>query len=237
MYLVFSSNCVNVMLKAVIFDLHGTLIRAVGEVPDFAVSEYLVSRGYDVSPQQFHAGLVFTVFVDYPRYGYGSWREFLGHVLEVIGVVVDEDTLEGLTAMFRECRYELYPDALNAIPRVRELGLKTVVATTTPRFMFYKYLEPIEECLDLVVTGFEAGCDKSNPRMYTCILEQLGARPEEVVVVGDNPLLDVEIPLRLGMHAILLDRRGVRRGKHRFVVKDLNEAVAIIRELLQASSP
>lgn len=224
-------------MRAVIFDLYGTLIRAVEEVSDSTVSEYLVRRGYDVSPQQFHVSFAFTALVDYPRRGHNSWRDFLGQVLEKLGVVVDEDTLRGLVEMFEGCRYELYPDALNAVSRVKDLGLKTAIATTAPKFMFYEYLEPIKRYLDLIITGFEVGCDKSNPRMYAKIIEQLGAQPGEVVVVGDDPILDVEIPLRMGMHAILLDRRarygrGVR--EYRLIAKNLSEAVTIIEELLGA---
>jgi len=100
--------------------------------------------------------------------------------------------------MSKEFKYELYPVALYTVPRVKDLGLKTAVATTTPKFMFYKYLRPIKRYLDLIITGFEAGCDKSNPRMYTKVIERLEVQSNEVIVAAPDPLLDVEGPLRDG---------------------------------------
>ena len=43
------------MIRAVLFDLHGTLTHVENPVSDFEISDYLFSRGYEVSPQQLRA--------------------------------------------------------------------------------------------------------------------------------------------------------------------------------------
>lgn len=63
-------------VKAVLFDLYGTLAYAEEEVPDEVASAFLLSRGYEVYPQAFAASWRFVGFVDYPRYGYESWKRF-----------------------------------------------------------------------------------------------------------------------------------------------------------------
>ena len=44
-------NCIGMlMVEAVLFDLHGTLAYVDNPVSDIEISEYLFSRGYEVSP-------------------------------------------------------------------------------------------------------------------------------------------------------------------------------------------
>ena len=68
-------------IRAVLFDLYGTLTYVENPVSDQEASDFLLSSGYEVSPQQFKASWAFVAFVDYPRYGYGGSRSFLRRVL------------------------------------------------------------------------------------------------------------------------------------------------------------
>jgi len=43
------------MIRAVLFDLHGILAYVENPVSDFEISDYLFSRGYEVSLQQLKA--------------------------------------------------------------------------------------------------------------------------------------------------------------------------------------
>jgi putative hydrolase of the HAD superfamily len=87
------------------------------------------------------------------------------------------------------------------------------------------------------MTGYEAGCDKTNPRMYRKILEALNVRPEEAVMIGDDVQTDVLLPKRLGMKAILLDRekKNVQCPLADAIVNDLNEAMEIVIRKLDKS--
>ncbi len=124
------------------------------------------------------------IFVDYPRDCYENWRAFIDRVLSRLNVEVDEETFRELVEMFEKHEYALYLDAVRAVSQVKNLGLKTAIMTTTPRFMFYKSIEPIRSYIGYVFTGCETGCDKSNPKIYLKALEFVGVKPEECVVVG-----------------------------------------------------
>jgi FMN phosphatase YigB (HAD superfamily) len=79
------------------------------------------------------------------------------------------------------------------------------------------------------MTGYEAGCDKSNPKMYKKILEILKVKPHEAVVIGDEVELDFLLPKSLGINAVLLDREHKCKGE--FVdasVYDLEEAMETV---------
>lgn len=82
-----------VRLKAVLFDLHGTLAYVENPVTELEISEYLFSRGYEVSPQQLKAAWAFVAFIDYPLFGYGSWRSFFSRIFWRLKVEVDKEAL------------------------------------------------------------------------------------------------------------------------------------------------
>ena len=56
-------------MRAVIFDLVGTLAFIENQVDNKEVSSFLVSRGYEVYPQEFGVAWGFVSFIDYPKVG------------------------------------------------------------------------------------------------------------------------------------------------------------------------
>jgi putative hydrolase of the HAD superfamily len=81
------------------------------------------------------------------------------------------------------------------------------------------------------MTGYEAGCDKSNPKMYKKVLEILNLKPEEAVMIGDDMRLDIMLPKKLGIKTILLDREAKIHAKSEpadALVNNLNGAVKTI---------
>ena len=214
-----------------LFDLYGTLTYVENPISNEEASDFLLSRGYGVSPQQFKAAWDFVAFVDYPRYGYGCWRSFLRRVLWRLKVELDDETLDGLVKLFSRSEHKLYPDAAEAVTQVKDHGLKTAIATTIARFKFEKAIKPIEGFFDFICTGYEAKCDKSNPKMYKKILEILNVKPAEVIVIGDDIQYDILLPKKLGMHTILLDREKKNKGNvlPDAIAVDLKEAVEMIK--------
>ncbi|MEA2089627.1 MAG: HAD family hydrolase [Thermoproteota archaeon] len=224
------SRCLRANIKAALFDLHGTLAYAKTLVTDEEASDYLVSRGYEVYPQEFGAALYFVSFVDYPKHGYKTLSSFFNRVLWRLDVNVDKKTLNGLTVLFKRRCYELYPDAKDAVIKAKEHGLKTAIVTTIAHFWFEKALQPIKNYFNMVMTGFEAGCEKTNPKMYRKTLKTLDVNPEEAVMIGDRLKIDVLLPKKLGMHGILLDREGGGQEVVHAdaVAKNLTDAVHVI---------
>lgn len=219
-------------LRAILFDLHGTLAHQENRATEKQVSELLSRKGYQVSPQSLKAAWAFVSFIDYPKYGYGNWHAFLSRIFWRLKAKVDDETIQSIVKLLEATPYELYPDASGAVAVAKEHGFKTAIVTTIARFQFEKAITPIRTYLDYVMTGYEAGCDKSNPEMYRKVLEILKVKPEEAVMIGDELELDVLLPKSLGMRAMLLDRDRKNRGQlvDAFVY-DLDEAVrATIRE-------
>jgi len=195
------------VLKAVLFDLHGTLAYVAKPKSSEEISGFLLKRGYEGYPQSLDAASHFVSMIDYPKYGYASWQEYLKQVLHRLDVEIDAEILRELATLYQKHNsYVLYPDAAPAVKRAKQLNLKTAIVTTIARFIFQPAISSIQQYFDVVTTGYEAGCEKSNPKMHKQTLKELGVLPKEAVMIGDEPLVDIKIPKKLGMHTIFLDR-------------------------------
>ena len=216
-------------LKAILFDLHGTVAYLKNQVTETELSEYFFSRGYEISPQQLRAAWAFVTFIDYPKYGYKDWRSFFSRILWRLKAKVDNETLNALVNMLESKPYRLYLDAAEAIPTAKLHCFKTAIVTTIARFQFKEAIRPIKEHIDFIMTGYEAGCDKSNPKMYLKVLDILNVKPHEAFMIGDDMQLDILLPRRLGINAILLDRKGENKDKSvDAFVYNLNQAMETI---------
>ncbi len=111
---------------------------------------------------------------------------------------------------FREDAIRLFPGAIEALERMRGLGIRLALVTngTGPaqrakidRFQLFQHFDHI------LVEG-EFGCGKPDARVYRAALEALRTRPGAAWFVGDNLEWDVAAPQRLGMHAVWVDRTG-----------------------------
>jgi len=218
-------------IRAVLFDLHGTVAYRPPEnqISETEISDYLFKRGYEVSPQQLKASWTFVALVDYPKYGYMNWRSFFRRIFLRLKVKVDTQTLCAITNMLASNPYRLYPDAAEAIVTAKENGFKTAIVTTIACFQFSEAIKPVKKYLDFVMTGYEAQCDKSNPKMYLKVLDILKVKPSEAVMIGDEIPLDIILPKRLGINAILLDRERKNKGQSVDAsVYNLSQAMEII---------
>lgn len=218
-------------LKAILFDLHGTLAHQDNRPAPTEICGLLSRGGCRVSPQQLKAAWSFVAFVDYPRFGYGNWHAFLSRVFWRLNAKIDDETIQSMVKLLDAAPYVLYPDAREAVILAKKQGFKTAVVTTIAKFQFEEAIAPIKGYLDYVMTGYEASCDKSNPEMYKRVLNVLEVKPEEAVMIGDELELDVLLPRSLGIRAMLLDRERKFRGKTvDAFVYGLDEAVKAIAQ-------
>ncbi len=219
-------------IKAVLFDLHGTLAEVADPVMDTHVSEFLVAHGHDVHPQAIDAARRYVLFVDYPKHGYGTWEAYLRRVLERLDAKLDEQALREFVKLHASAKWSLFSDVEEALARAKGEKLMTAVVTTIAKFMYREALKPVAHRIDLVVDGYTFRCEKSNPRIYSKTLDTLGVRAPEAVMIGDEVGLDVALPKRLGMRGVLLERHGKVSAKEEIqpdaVVKNLNEAMDVV---------
>lgn len=101
-----------------------------------------------------------------------------------------------------------YPGMTELMPRLKEKGARLAFATSKPRHFAEKILKKfgMEQYFDLVCGAELDGTRGRKWEVIEYALEQFGASPDEVIMVGDRKY-DVEGAMRCGVECV-----GVRFG-------------------------
>jgi HAD superfamily hydrolase (TIGR01509 family) len=192
------------MIGAVVFDLYGTLIRL-----DRDTSPYL-QFARRVRPEDPRCVVLASLLTE--TRGLRDFAERLG-----ISPPADVEELEAdLERDVRSARvFEDVADALAAL-RGRGLKLGLISNLATP------YKEPffrlsLAGLFDAALFSCDLGLRKPEPGIYLRMMEALGVRPAEALMVGDSPRSDDEGPRAVGMEALLLRRGGSGRDARSIV--------------------
>ena len=219
------------MLKAVIFDLDGTLTGFDAELAKKTVSEELAAltgESYeDTRRKMEHIHYQFNVQSIYDR---NIWWEQFNPDLPL-------EEKQRLTDLYWRCIVETtyvkeYGEGL--LKTLKEKGLILVLLTDYDGESFSKR----ERVKSLSITGYFdvvviAGDDtektKPSQEPYVHILEILGVNPDEVLMVGDKPEVDLKSADALGMKTLLVEGDYGEEWKN--VEKDLVGVSRFIEEL------
>jgi putative hydrolase of the HAD superfamily len=189
-------------------------------------------HGYSINAQSWEAASNFVGMIDYPKYGYLDRFSYLKQVLKRLDMEIKDELLEKPARLYtRRNSYSLFHDTPSAVRDAKQLRLNTAIVTTIPEYVFASALRPIRAFFDTIMTGRKTECEKSNPLMHKRTLETLEVRPDQAVIIGDDLLVDIKIPRKLGMRIILLDRSSNIETKPREAdekTATLTEALSII---------
>lgn len=207
------------MLRAVLFDAAGTLIRPherVGEVYARAARAHGVElpawRVQDAFARVLR-GAPEMAFPDatpgeIPAHERAWWREIVRQTFRAAdGSVVFDDFeafFDGVFAHYaRSEAWTTLPGARDALQALRARGLRTGLVSNfdgrLPAILEGLGLAPL---FDVVVLPRDAGAAKPTPRIFLHALERLGVAPADAVYVGDHAEHDVAGALGAGLRAI-----------------------------------
>lgn len=181
--------------RGVILDVDGTLLDSNAAHVEAWVKA-LNENGFEVSAEDI-----------WPLVGMG------GDNLLPAAVGIDKESAEG--KKISERRSEIYKSRLphlEAFPGVRDLlirmkedGLKRVVATSSPKEEVEKALElaKVTDLVEETVSASDAGKSKPDPDTVAIAVERSGLPPGELVMLGDTPY-DIEAAGKAGVRTIAL---------------------------------
>lgn len=167
------------MLKALLFDLDGTLAET-DSVHFPAWAEILRPHGYDVDWAFFQQNI--------------SGRlnpEILAQYVPGLSPEEAEATVEAKEAHFRERAgtLEPLPGLLDFIEEGHRRGLTTALVTNAPRANALSVLGTLglHEYFEVLILAEDVGAGKPDPAPYKAALATLNLRPEEALTFEDSP--------------------------------------------------
>lgn len=169
------------MLKGILFDMDGVLLDS-EELTSEAAVRYFAEKGYEVKAEDF-----------IPFYGMGE-EKYFGGVAEKYNIPFDVDSEKNnvydLFAEMAKGKMKPMPGVPEFIKHVKQLNLKTAVATSASRYKMKINLSLIglkEADFDTIVTGEDIIHNKPDPEIFLKAAANLGLKPIECLVVEDAP--------------------------------------------------
>ena len=119
---------------------------------------------------------------------------------------IHEAPLDALAEVYYDARnrVELYPDTL---PVLRHLSAYLPLVSLTNGNADLQRIG-LDEYFALQVCAYDIGCAKPDVRIFHAAATQLGIAPEEMLHVGDDPIMDVAGARNAGFQAAWLNRHG-----------------------------
>jgi 2-haloalkanoic acid dehalogenase type II len=199
-------------LRAVLFDLGGTLIKT-APIPEI-FHRILATHGVKVkvqpNQQDLEEIMAQTSLDDYRLPFEEFWRIYNAKVLRRMGLKGNLDKLTDAVSdeWWDHADLKLHPDVRDTFKALRKKNLKIGLVTNGFR-------KDIEEILsrtglagqfDVTVGIDDVGKPKPEKEIFLCALKRLNISPNQALFVGDNPQADYEGAKAVGIKPLLIDR-------------------------------
>ena len=208
------------VIKAVLFDLYGTLAYEARSEDSFKVKalkqlvNYLNSLSYDVELESFLR--VYNKNLEEALRDIKDtlnevdvmclyWRTFKDLGINLTLTLVKE-CLDIFYSTEVKCM-KLYPDVIPTLTSLRASKLKlAIVSNASLRFEYVISHLEISKYFDALVASYKVTKVKPHPTIFAKALSLLNVRPEETIMVGDTYETDIVAAKLMGMKAILIAR-------------------------------
>jgi putative hydrolase of the HAD superfamily len=193
-------------MTAVVFDFYGTL-TPVSSSEAWASNAAKLAAVMGVSS----AALVQVLEDSFPERisgALGGVRQTMAAVAERLGVRLSEAQLDKAAQIRRavqESMFELRPEALGVIGRLRSAGFRIgLVSDCTTELPDAWSRLPLASVVDAPVFSCVEGTRKPDPRLFRKVAADLGTEPGRCVYVGDGGGRELTGSSGVGMRAVLL---------------------------------
>lgn len=181
--------------KVIIFDAFGTLVK-IGESrsPYRKLMKWLKANSR--KPTEHDAKIIMSTPVDVEQ------------LAKIFGADLPKQLLEKINnaLQLELSTIQLYEDTVPTLQILKEKGFKIVLCSNLAMPYGVQLRNLLPDFFDVIVFSYEVGAIKPEPQIYEMIQAHFGYEFSEMIFIGDHPILDVEIPLSLGMSARLIER-------------------------------
>jgi membrane protein len=205
------------MLKAILFDIDGTLVDS-NDLHIAAWDEVFRAAGHQFDRQALHDQIGKGADNFVPALLPGASKEEAERLGDAHGRIYKEKFI----ATARP-----FPGARDLLLRCCEVGYTVVLASSASGEELDHYLELLDatDLVDAHTSADDVGPSKPSPDIFESALQKAGAASGEALVIGDTPF-DIQAATKAGIRTV-----AVRSGK--FPDKALAGAVAIFDDVAQ----
>jgi len=202
-------------LKAVLFDLGGTLIQtpSISEI----MKQMLEAKGIlrpieEIEKAWEEADTNMGGYKNLPVLREEFWIKWNSKILETLGVHKNQKTLATYIFEFwwDYANARLYPEVMKVLQRLRKRGLKLGIVTNGLKIDIDKLLPQVRltNTFDIVVVIDSVGKMKPDKDIFLHALKKLDVKPHEALFIGNQIEEDYNGPRNAGMKALLIDREN-----------------------------
>lgn len=206
---------IELQVKAVLFDLGGTLIKT-AEIPEIfrrilgtcglTVSFDQILEAHEANKREFDAtaGQI--------EFGNEFWNKWDLKILKRLGINKNAEFLAKKIdeLWWDSAELELHSDVMDTLTWLRAKDVKTGIVTNALKKDYEQILRKLK-ATDLfgVVVGIDA-CRKAKPdaEIFLFAVKNLGVKPKETIFIGDSLREDYEGAEKAGLKPLLICREG-----------------------------
>ncbi|USG67400.1 HAD family hydrolase [Brevibacillus ruminantium] len=214
-------------IKAILFDLDGTLLDRDSSLLSFVRDQYKRYPEFQVVEEE-----VFVQrFIELDQHGY-VWKDKVYQQLIEEFSIQNLDWASLLDDYMRHFQRHCigFPNLLSVLTACKQQGIKiALISNGVGQFQYdnFKALH-IEHLFDEVLISEWEGLRKPDPAIFTRALRKLGVSAQQAVFVGDHPDTDVRASRDVGMKAVWKRNPHWERAKWAdAVIDDLSELLSL----------
>lgn len=200
------------MIKAIIFDVGGVLIRTVDQT-----TRMKLAKEYNLTYSEINQ-VVFGISGNHnPQLGQISWDDHLANISRKLEISIEEgEDFMDLFFAGDQLNTELV-DAIRNYKQDYKIGILSNAMTNLEDLMENDW--KIIDLFDQVINSAVEGVMKPDRKLYEIALEKLGVLPEEAIFIDDMPE-NINAANELGIH-------GVRFVDNQQTIKEID---AVLKE-------
>ena len=219
------------MIKAVIFDLDGTLLNRDESVKMFIETQYdrLIKLVRHIPKEKF-----VRRFIELDDRGY-VWKDKVYQQLvnefEITDITWEELLQDYLSQFKNNC--SSFPNLISMLEELRINNLVLGVITNGKGQFQMDNIKAmgIEEYFDVILISEWEGIKKPDPQIFKRALDQLNVTSNESIFVGDHPDNDIKAAQNVGMKGIWKKDIQWNNVEADFIIEDLGELPLIIENI------
>ncbi|QHJ70040.1 HAD family hydrolase [Planococcus halotolerans] len=219
------------MIKAVIFDLDGTLLDRDKSVEKFIYGQHKRLESALGHIDQSH----YTQrFLELDNHGY-VWKDKVYQQLieefDITGMSKEQLLKDYLTHFAAQC--VPFP---HLVPMLKELKTDNILlGMITNGYTDFQSgnIEAlgIEQYFDAILISEKEGLRKPDKRIFEKALERLGVQADQAIFVGDHPTNDVEASANAGMTSVWKRNLQWETADAHFIIDGLDEIPGLVQKL------